>query len=165
LTEAIQISLSGIRLGQIAQANGRSEAVRQFGERLAEAYAALNKAARFVAFLWGVKFPRKPKPEVTQDHERLSKVGIDAFDGDFLRTVIEAHKKDIKMFRLKARLREHEPLATEFLEIIQRQLAIARRLRQHAHGPAIRAQRAKLTQLRGYFQSLHYANRHPDVVA
>lgn len=96
LTEVIENNLARIRLGQLAQANGRSEGVRYLGKMLEENHAALNRVARIVAYLLDIKPPRKVKPEAGQEHERLSKLGAEAFDGEFLRHIIAVHRRTIR---------------------------------------------------------------------
>src|SRR5919198_3213737 len=60
LTEAIQGNLAEVQMGQLAQKNGSSDAVKQFGQMLVKDHSESNQKAMSVARSMGVTPPTSP---------------------------------------------------------------------------------------------------------
>ena len=70
LSDAIQINLAEISVGDLAQKNGGSDDVKSFGKMLVDDHTASNSKATSLAQANGVTPPSEPKPE---DKKKLKK--------------------------------------------------------------------------------------------
>ena len=103
LTDAIQGNLGEIAVGQLAQQNGNSDAVRSFGQMLVQDHSASNEKAMQLAKSHDVSPPTEPKPEAKKRNDKLSKLSGDSFDKEFAKEMVEDHKKDIAEFETQAK--------------------------------------------------------------
>ena len=74
LTEAIQINLAEISVGDLAQKNGGSDDVKSFGKMLVDDHAASNTKATSLAQANGVTPPTEAKAADKQKHDELAKL-------------------------------------------------------------------------------------------
>jgi putative membrane protein len=98
LNDAIQDNLAEISVGQLAQKNGASDAVRAYGQTLVQDHSAANEEAMSLAKSMGVTPPTEPKPEAKQEYDKLSKLSGEAFDREFAKHMVSDHQKAIKEF-------------------------------------------------------------------
>ena len=73
LTDAIQINLAEISVGDLAQKNGGSDDVKSFGKMLVDDHTASNTKATSLAQSNGVTPPTEPKAADKQKHDELGK--------------------------------------------------------------------------------------------
>jgi predicted outer membrane protein len=60
-------------MGELAQKNGQSDAVKSFGRMLTEDHAAANQKATQVARPMGVNPPNGPNKKQQTDHDKMAK--------------------------------------------------------------------------------------------
>jgi putative membrane protein len=73
LTEAIQINLAEISVGDLAQKNGGSDDVKSFGKMLVDDHTASNTKATSLAQANGVTPPTEPKTSL-QSYRALTSI-------------------------------------------------------------------------------------------
>jgi len=92
LTEAIQINLAEISVGDLAQKNGGSDDVKSFGKMLVDDHTASNTKATSLAQANGVTPPTEPKPDDKKKHDELAKLNGAAFDKAYVANEVAYHK-------------------------------------------------------------------------
>jgi putative membrane protein len=98
LTEAIQINLAEISVGQLAQDNGGSDDIKSFGKMLVDDHTASNSKATSLAQSNGVTPPTEPKPEDKKKHDELAKLSGAEFDREFSKAMVKGHEEAISKF-------------------------------------------------------------------
>lgn len=103
LTKALEGDNSEMTLGRMAEANGASPGVRDFGKMLREDHAGAKQKALPVAQTHGVGDTSAMAPEAKAEERKLKGLHGRAFDQEFARYMVEDHKKDIADFEKQAR--------------------------------------------------------------
>jgi putative membrane protein len=98
LTDAIQINLAEIAVGDLAQKNGGGDDVKAFGKMLVEDHTASNEKATSLAKANGVTPPNEPKPADKKAQEDLAKLSGEEFDREFAKAMVKGHKEAIGKF-------------------------------------------------------------------
>ncbi len=98
LTDAIQINLAEIAVGDLAQKNGGSDDVKAFGKMLVEDHTASNQKAISLAQANGITPPNEPKPADKEAQQSLAKLSGPEFDRDFSKAMVKGHKEAIGKF-------------------------------------------------------------------
>jgi putative membrane protein len=96
LKEAIEGNLAEVQMGQLAQKNGSNDGVRSFGQVLEKDHSEANQQATAAASSLGVTPPTAPNSKQKAAYERMSKLSGANFDREFVKHMVEDHKKDIK---------------------------------------------------------------------
>jgi putative membrane protein len=121
--KAMQGDNSEVMLGRMAERNAVTPVVRNFGHMLAVDHSMAREQAVRVAMRLGVRPTSDPAPEAMQEHNRLAGMrGRRAFDREFVRYMINDHRKDIADFREEAN-EDHGPAS----QMAQRQLPTLRK--------------------------------------
>lgn len=95
--------LSEMRLGQLAQQNGGSTRVRDFGKRMASDHQQANDALKeFSQRLGYSEFPERLTEKSQMNYDRLATLSGSEFDNEYTRQIIKSHEETIEMFRLQA---------------------------------------------------------------
>jgi putative membrane protein len=123
LIQAQQGNNSEIMLGRLAADQGRSPAVRDFGNRLVSDHRQARDEVRDVGRRFGLRPDRDIAPEAREERDRLAGLRGREFDREFIRYMVDDHRKDIGEFRDEAR-EQHGAVS----ELAQRQLPT---LREH----------------------------------
>jgi putative membrane protein len=130
ITKAIEGNLAEVQLGQLAQQKGASDGVRNFGQQLVTDHTAANQRATAVAGQMGVTPPSEPDKQQKAVYDRLSKLSGDAFDRQFVKHMVDDHKKDVAEYQKEAK-RRNDPAAgyaSETLATLQLHLQTAQSL-------------------------------------
>jgi len=130
IAKAVEGNLAEIQLGQMAQQNGATDGVRQFGQQLVADHTAANQRATAVAGQMGVTPPSEPSKQQKAVYDRMSKLSGDAFDRQFVRHMVDDHKKDVAEYQREAK-RRNDPAAgyaSETLPTLQKHLQTAQSL-------------------------------------
>lgn len=130
LDTAIKGDNSEIKLGQLAEKQGSSAQVRDFGKKLAADHAKAKSQAAKVAKAAGVTVSEDPMPEAQQEYDKLAALSGSAFDSEFARYMVEDHQKDIADFQKEAQAGDAKvsPLAKRQLPTLEKHLKIAQSL-------------------------------------
>jgi putative membrane protein len=130
LKKAIEANLAEIQLGKLAQEKGASDGVRSFGKQLEQDHAAANQKATAMAKEMGMTPPTEPNKKQKAMYDRMSKMSGDKFDQEFVKHMVDDHKKDIKEFQQEAKKTNEPPsrFANEVLPDLQKHLDTAQGL-------------------------------------
>ena len=129
VTDAIKGDNSEIMLGKMAQDQGASEGVKQFGATLVTDHTEAKQQMAGVANQLGVPVPDGPTDKAQQEQQKLSNLHGAAFDHEFVSYMVKDHKQDIAKFRREARA--HDPaglMAAQQLPVLEKHLQIAESL-------------------------------------
>src|SRR3954453_20871069 len=130
ITKAIQGNLAEAALGQLAQQKSASDGVRSFGQQLVTDHTAANQRATAVASQMGVTPPTEPNKQQKAVYDRMSKLSGDAFYRQFVKHMVDDHKKDVAEYQKEAKQR-NDPAAgyaSETLPTLQQHLQTAQSL-------------------------------------
>ena len=129
LTEAIQINLAEISVGDLAQKNGGSDDVKSFGKMLVDDHTASNTKATSLAQANGVTPPTEPKAADKQKHDELAKLSGADFDREFAKAMAKGHEEAISKFEAASKGDDDvAKFAQETLPTLQKHLKTAQTL-------------------------------------
>lgn len=103
LDEAVEGDLSEVNEGKLAQQNGSSEDVKQFGQMLEQDHGQHLQKSQQMAQQMGVTPPTSPNAKEKKMYDRLSKQHGAKFDKDFAKAMVKDHKQDIAKYEREAK--------------------------------------------------------------
>jgi putative membrane protein len=103
IKEAIEGNLAAVQMGQLAQKNGASQDVKDFGQLLVTDHGQANTKATDVANSLKVTPPAEPNAKQKKEYDRISKLNGAAFDKAFAARMIADHKKDIAEYQKESK--------------------------------------------------------------
>lgn len=130
LYNALQGDNSEIMLGNLAADRARDPAVRDFGRTLVSDHSQARGEVLDVGRRFGIRPTREVAPEARDERDRLMGLRGHDFDREFVRYMIDDHRRDIDDFRDEAR-EHHGPvsdLAARQLPTLREHLRMARSL-------------------------------------
>jgi putative membrane protein len=138
LEDAVRGNVAEVKMGELAQQRGQSEAVREFGEMLVEDHSnALKETAELAQDLKVIP-PAQPSAEQMQRYDALARLSGAEFDRQFAAEMVKAHEETIAKYEKHvqsnvgdAKVREH---AEALLPTVQEHLAMAKRLEHGGSG-------------------------------
>ena len=128
MDKAAQGGMAEIELGQLATQKGRSEQVKQFGQKMVDDHTKANDQLKQVASQEGVTLPTglDAKDEATKD--KLSKLSGTQFDKAYMKDMVNDHKEDVAEFQKEAQ-NGKDPAVKNFaqqtLPVLQEHLQMA----------------------------------------
>jgi putative membrane protein len=129
LTDAIQINLAEISVGDLAQKNGGSDDVKSFGKMLVEDHAASNTKATSLAQANGITPPNEPNAAEKKLHDELAKLSGMEFDREFAKAMVKGHEDAIAKFEAASKGDDDvAKFAQETLPTLQEHLKTAQSL-------------------------------------
>jgi putative membrane protein len=130
-------SLAGAQLGKLAVENGSSDAVKQFGQKLADGQSEVDKQLKAVAGQESVKIPDTLDSRSESRVEKLSKLSGPAFDKQFVKDQIKDRQRDVESFQQEAQYGNDAALkqfANKILPELQQNLDSAKNLKKEVEG-------------------------------
>jgi len=100
--EAASGGMLEVELGKIAAEKGVNDKVKAFGRQMQEDHGKANDELKTVAANKGVQIPTALEGKHKRTVDRLSKLSGPEFDRQYIRTMIEDHKEDLKAFQREA---------------------------------------------------------------
>jgi putative membrane protein len=129
MKDAIQGNNSEVQLGELAQQNGATQEMRNFGKTLSDDHAAANEKAVSIARSMDINPPTTMTAEAQNEKQKLEKLSGDAFDREFANYMVKDHKNDIQEFQRQANgSGEVANFAQENLPTLKKHLEIAQSL-------------------------------------
>ena len=131
VTEAAQGGMMEVQMGKLAQQQGQSDGVKQFGKRLEEDHAKANDELKAIAQKLGVDVPASLDKKHQAKVDKMSKVKAQDFDRQFAKAMVDDHQKDVKQFRQQAdkgKNPELKQFASKTVPTLEEHLKIAREL-------------------------------------
>jgi putative membrane protein len=141
LTDAVRGNLAEVKMGELAQQRGQSEAVREFGAMLVDDHSEGLKKTAELAKDMDIIPPAQPSAEQTQKHDAMARLSGAEFDREFAAEMVKGHQEEIAKYERQARSGDSKvaKLAEDTLPTLKEHLAMAQRLQSgdHAdHNPA-----------------------------
>ena len=94
--------MAEVELGKLAQQNGQSQQVKDFGSRMVQDHSQAGDQLKSIAQQKGVQLPDQLDGEHRAMRDRLAKLQGDQFDRAYMRLMMSDHDKDVKEFRKEA---------------------------------------------------------------
>ena len=130
MTAAGRGGLAEVQMGQLAQRNGGSEAVKRFGRRMVEHHGRSNQEMAALAQRKQVAPPDAMGAEHQRIYDDLSKLRGRAFDRAYAQAMVRDHQEDLRLYQeeaangtdpdVKAFAARHVPVLQEHLRMAQR---------------------------------------------
>jgi len=102
VTDAIKGDNGEVAIGQLAQAQGQSQAVKDFGKLLVSDHGAHKQELASLAQTAGVPVTDEPTDEAKANLEKLKALKGADFDKQFKTMMVEDHTKDIAKYEKQA---------------------------------------------------------------
>ena len=102
VTDAIKGDNGEVAIGQLAQAQGQSQAVKDFGKLLVSDHGAHKQELAALAQTAGVPVTKEPTDEAKANLEKLKGLRGADFDKQFKTMMVEDHTKDIAKYEKQA---------------------------------------------------------------
>jgi putative membrane protein len=129
VTKAAQGGMAEVELGNLAQQNGSSDTVKQFGKRMVGDHTKANDELKTLASDKGVSLPTALDAKSQATKDRLSKLSGAAFDRAYMQDMVTDHQQDVAEFR-KQSTRGTDPdlkaFASKTLPTLEEHLKLAR---------------------------------------
>jgi putative membrane protein len=103
IEKAAMDSLAEVELGKLAQDKAHSQAVKDFGARMAKDHTKANDELKPIADAKGVALPSGPDKSHQKNLDKLAKKSGADFDKDFMDHMVKDHKKAVKEFEKESR--------------------------------------------------------------
>lgn len=102
LKDSAEGGILEVKLGQLAQTNASSQAVKDFGQKMVTDHGKLGDDVKNVASRENINLPSSESMMQKLTYERLShKTGVD-FDKAYIEDMVKDHKSDIAAFEKEA---------------------------------------------------------------
>lgn len=139
--EAMQGNMAEVEMGKLAQQNGQSDAVKQYGKMLETDHGAAEQKLSSVASQLGVQAPSEPSKKQKADHDKMAKMTGEKFDRAFAKHMVKDHKKDIKDYEKAAKSKEQavSSYASDTLPVLKKHLDQAQSLEKSVKGGRLSA--------------------------
>ncbi|WP_083927729.1 DUF4142 domain-containing protein [Niabella aurantiaca] len=118
-----------VQLGQLAQQNGRSEDVKEFGLMMIKDHSAANNELRVLAEQKSISLPDSLSESMKRKYTALQTLKGADFDKEYMSLMVEDHEEDVEVFRKYAGNGADQRLAQWAegkLPVLQRHLQHAR---------------------------------------
>lgn len=139
LNDAAQGDAAEIKLGQLAEKNGGSAEMKDFGKTLVTDHTKAGDQVKATAKQVGASVAEKPNSEQQKNYDKLAKLKGAEFDKEFARMAVEDHQKDVAKFQKEASANDGavSDLAKQQLPVLQKHLQMAQSLqsKQQASKP------------------------------
>jgi putative membrane protein len=131
VNEAARGGMLEIQLGQIAQKNGESSAVKQFGEQMVTDHTRLNNELGAAAKKDGFEVPTELSSKQSAEVRSFSKLSGKEFDSKYAQVMVKDHTDDLAAFQ-KAESSTEKPelkkAIADAIPVIQHHLEMAKQL-------------------------------------
>jgi putative membrane protein len=130
LTDAAQGDAAEIKMGTLAEKNGGSAEMKEYGKTLVTDHTKAGQQVKATAQQVGTTVEEQPNSEQQKDYDKLAKLKGAEFDKEFARMSVEDHQKDIAKFQKEASANDGpvSDLAKQQLPVLQKHLQMAQSL-------------------------------------
>jgi putative membrane protein len=135
VTEAIQGDLAEIKMGQLAQQNGQSDQVKQFGKTLEQDHSDHLQKAQQIAQQNGMRVPSEPTAKQQANYKHMSGMSGTKFDAAFAKDMVQDHEKDIGKYDKEASSGSVlSDFAKQTLPVLKKHLQMAESIQPQSQG-------------------------------
>jgi putative membrane protein len=128
LKDAAAGGMMEVELGKIAADKAVNDQVKAFGRQMQEDHGKANDELKTLAASTGVQIPTALAGKHKKTVDRLSKLSNTEFDRQYMRTMIDDHKEDLKAFQREAdkgKDPDVKQFASKYVPMIQNHLEMA----------------------------------------
>jgi putative membrane protein len=100
--EAAEGGMAEVKLGQLAQDKGSSDAVKDFGKRMVTDHTQASDQLRSIAKEKSIDIPAELNKHDQKTYDQLSKLSGDEFDRAYAKDMVKDHRDDIDLFQREA---------------------------------------------------------------
>lgn len=139
--EAARGGIAEVKLGQLAQDKGQSDAVKDFGKRMVTDHSKANDQLQSAASQMDLQLPTQPSRMDQERYMKLSKLSGKAFDRAYAREMLKDHEKDVAAFRHEAKYGKNQDIknfASLTLPTLEEHLKQARQMYHQVEGGGTR---------------------------
>ena len=132
VTEAGQDGHAEVELGKLAQKNGSSASVKEFGQRMVADHSKAGTELGAIAKKLGITPPSGPSDKHKAEYKKLAALKGDKFDSEYAQHMVDAHEQAVKLFQKEAKQGEAKELkdfAAKTLPTLEEHLKMARDLK------------------------------------
>ena len=130
MTTGARGGMAEVQLGQLAQRNSRSAAVRRFGQQMVDDHGRANQQMMTLAQQKQITPPSGIGAEQQQIYDNLARLRGSAFDRAYAQAMVQDHQEDLRAYQdealngtdpdVKAFAARHVPILQEHLRMAQR---------------------------------------------
>ncbi len=134
MTEGARGGMSEVQMGQLAQRNGRSAAVKRFGQQMVSHHGRSNQEMMALAQRKEIAPPATIGAEQQRIYDDLAKLRGSAFDRAYARAMVQDHQEDLRLYQTEAADGtdpDVKAFAARHVPVLQEHLRMAQRLPQH----------------------------------
>jgi putative membrane protein len=102
VTEALQGGMAEVELGKLASERASNDAVKQFGQRMADDHGKAGDELKKIAQDKGMSPPMEMDAKHKKLHDRLAKLSGAEFDRAYMDEMVKDHRTDVKNFQREA---------------------------------------------------------------
>ena len=102
MTAAARGGMAEVQMGQLAQRNGSSAAVKRFGQQMVSHHGQSNQEMMALAQQKQVTPPASMGAEHQRIYDDLAKLRGSAFDRAYAQAMVQDHQEDLRVFREEA---------------------------------------------------------------
>jgi putative membrane protein len=128
LKDAAAGGMMEVELGKIAADKAVNDQVKAFGRQMQQDHGKANDELKTLAANKGVQIPTALAGKHKRTVDRLSKLSNAEFDRQYMRTMIDDHKEDLKAFQREAdkgKDPDVKQFASKYVPMIQNHLEMA----------------------------------------
>jgi putative membrane protein len=121
--------MAEVKLGELAETNGSSTAVKDFGKRMQTDHSKADDRLKGVASKDNITLPSEMSRADQATYDRLSKLSGPEFDKAYAQDMVRDHEKDIASFKKEADDGQNpdvKQFASQTLPTLQEHLKLAR---------------------------------------
>jgi putative membrane protein len=125
IMKAAMGGMAEVKLGQLAEKNGSSTQVKEFGAMMVKDHSKANAQLMSVAKSKGVTLPSELDEKHQTKYEKMSQMKADDFDKAYIKDMVADHKTDVALFQAEAKKgddAEVKSFATQTLPTLQMHL-------------------------------------------
>ncbi len=125
MVEAASGGMLEVQLGQLAQKQATSTAVKQFGQMMVSDHTKANNELMALAKQKNIVVPAEPGKEAMEHIQKLQQETGKDFDKDYVSLMVDDHKEDIEQFEKaadKAKDPDIKALAAKTLPVLKHHL-------------------------------------------
>ena len=128
LKDAAAGGMMEVELGKIAADKAVNDQVKAFGRQMQQDHGKANDELKTLAANKGVQIPTTLAGKHKRTVDRLSKLSNAEFDRQYIRTMIDDHKEDLKAFQREAdkgKDPDVKQFASKYVPMVQNHLEMA----------------------------------------
>ena len=127
-TKAAQGGMAEVEMGNLAQQQGSSDQMKDFGRKLVQDHTRMNNDLKDIASRENITLPTEISADQRKTIDRLSKLSGAQVDREFAKESVNDHKEDISEFQKEASSGENQSLknfASSNIPVLQDHLNMA----------------------------------------